>query len=73
MYNMGWFGAGGMWLFWILLIVVVVVLARWLMAQGGSSRLPAAGESPEQILKRRYARGEMSEDEYEQHLTALRR
>ncbi|MGD8331621.1 MAG: SHOCT domain-containing protein [Acidobacteriota bacterium] len=73
MYNMGWFGGGAMWLFWILLIVVVVVLARWLMPQGGSSRPPAVDESPEGILKRRYARGELNKDDYEQRLAEIRR
>jgi putative membrane protein len=62
-----------MWLFWLLIIVVVVVLARWLMAQGGSSRPPAMDESPEQILKRRYARGELNKEEYEQRLVELRK
>ncbi|MBI2492231.1 MAG: SHOCT domain-containing protein [Candidatus Rokubacteria bacterium] len=68
---MGWGGgpglAGGllMLLFWGVLIVAAVVGVRWLWDQ---SR-PAAGhgreESSLEILKRRYARGEIGREEFE--------
>jgi len=70
---MGW-GGGGlglsgggllMLLFWGVLIVGAVVGVRWLWDQ---SR-PAAGhgreESSLEILKRRYARGEIGREEFE--------
>ena len=54
----------GMWIFWIILSVVVVYLA--MMMIGGSSRqLEANAESPFKILQKRYASGEINQDEYE--------
>jgi len=70
---MGWGGGGPglvgggllMLLFWGVLIVAAVVGARWLWDQGR----PAAGrgreESSLEILKRRYARGEIEREEFE--------
>jgi len=59
----GWMGAG-MWLFWILLIVIIVVIAR-AVGGSGSSSPPGQQESPLEILKARYARGEIDEEEFE--------
>ncbi len=68
----GW-GMGGMmgwwWIFWILVIVGVL----WTLAKGAGGRATGQEDAPEVILKRRYARGEMSRDEYEQRLTDLRK
>jgi putative membrane protein len=72
MHDMGSFGMGGMWLFWIFILVIAVVLVRWLASSGGSSRQPTADESPEEILKKRYARGELTTQEYERKLDELR-
>lgn len=66
--HMGW-----MWLWWLfglaLLVLVVWAIAR---AAGGSGS-GRDGESPEAILKRRYARGELDEQEYERRLNNLRK
>jgi len=59
----GW-GMGGlsMLLFWGLVIVALVMLGKWLMRGTGSS-----GErTPLEILKERYAQGEIERDEFEQ-------
>ena len=53
----------GMWIFWILLIVVVVVVVKALAGRGPDSSTDRH-ESPLEILKARYARGEISEDEF---------
>ena len=70
---MGWDGFGGygmgfvgwifMLLFWGLIVVGVVLVVRWLWDQGR----PGTGgaDSPLEILKRRYARGEISKEEYD--------
>ena len=57
---MGWFGGGLMMLaFWALLIAAIVWLVRELRGQaGGDSRAL-------EILKERYAKGEMSKEEFE--------
>jgi putative membrane protein len=58
------------WLFGIVLLVALI----WAVARAaGSSRGGPREESPETILKRRYARGEVDREEYERRLTDLRR
>jgi putative membrane protein len=59
----GWFGGIGMLLFWVLVILGVVALAKWLFA--GGSR-PPAGPGALDILEQRYARGEIGREEFEQ-------
>ena len=73
---MGWhgemmLGGGFMWIFWILLIVGVVAVISALLDK---DRLEKRGfhPSPVDILKERYARGEINRDEYEQSLKDLR-
>lgn len=48
-------------LFWAFVIAGVIYLVRWLMGQGLASR----PESSLDILKKRYARGEISKQEFE--------
>jgi putative membrane protein len=63
----GW-GMGFGWifmiLFWALVILGIVALARWIFFTGGSAG--GAGKRPLDILKERYARGEITRDQYEQ-------
>lgn len=67
-------GLGGlaMLAFWGALIVGAVLLVRWLgTATSGPSR--GAGDSAIEILKRRYAAGEISHEEFMQMRQALER
>ncbi len=73
----GWgFGAFGMLfmlVFWVLIIAGIVFLVKWLVDQarpGGSA--PPRGESALDILKKRYARGEIDKDEFEAKKRDLR-
>ena len=50
-----------MFLFWALVIVGVVLAIRWLLTQGRESRADRALE----ILRERYARGEIGKEEFE--------
>ena len=61
----GWgFGMGfGMWLFWIVLIVILVAVVR-LISHGSGSSSGKADKSPMDILKERYARGEIDEEKF---------
>ena len=70
MYDMGNFGWGMgfgwpfMLLFWVLLIVAVVVVVKWLAGPTGTGGTP--GKTALDVLKERYARGEIDQKEFEQ-------
>lgn len=59
-----WFGFGlvHVLLNWAVLILAVVLVVKWLAAPGGWAR----GNRALDILKERYARGEIGKDEFEQ-------
>ena len=68
----GWgFGAIGMVLWWILIILGIVLLAKWLLS--GSPRRGDHGTAGRalDILKERYARGEIDKQEYEERKRTL--
>ena len=66
-YGMGWFGPIVMIIFWVAVIVGIVLLIRWLIL---STRTTMHGTSSDdsslEILKRRYARGEINKEEFEE-------
>ena len=78
-HGMGWHGGwlmGGMWLIWIALFVVLALAVGKTLASTRRSNSPTLrndGPSPEEILKQRYARGELGPDEYEATLADLRK
>lgn len=69
----GWHGwyMGWMAVFWIAMAVLIV----WLLLRAGSmgSPPPSPPDSPETILKRRFANGEISEEDYRRMLQEIRR
>jgi putative membrane protein len=66
-YGMGWFGMIFMALFWVAVIVGIIFLIRWLLVSTGAKGHGAVSEDfPLEILKRRYARGEINKEEFEQ-------
>jgi putative membrane protein len=60
----GYFGMLPMLLFWILIIAGIILFVRWSMT-GGTSGQDGAGESSLDLLKKRYARGEIGKEEFE--------
>lgn len=68
---------GSMGLMWILLVAIIAALVWFFLRASGFSspvgRGGAASESPEAILKKRYARGEIGQEEYERMLADLKR
>lgn len=63
MYQDHWFGGGFMWLFWILIIIVIIWAIKAATGQNNSQKNNP--ESAMDILKKRYARGEIDQQEFE--------
>ena len=58
-----------MFLFWAAIIVGIVVLIRWLITAGSAGHKPVTGyglENALDILKKRYAHGEISKQEFDE-------
>ncbi len=78
MWSWGEFGGWGMGLgillmilFWALVILGIVAVVRWLSWESQGRRERAEGarprdKTPLEIVRERYARGEIDRDEYEQ-------
>ena len=66
-WEMGWFGFIFMIVFWGLIIVGLVLLIRWLIQNISSKSHSGVGTGSKamDILKERYARGEIKRDEFE--------
>ncbi len=66
-YGMGWFGMIIMAAFWVAVVVGIVFLIRWLVLSTRASGHKAhAEDSALEILKKRYARGEINKEEFEE-------
>ncbi len=59
---LGWLGPLVMVLFWAAVITGIVFLVRFLIRQGGSRDRE---DSALEVLRKRYARGEISKEEFE--------
>lgn len=76
-YNMmNWSGSGAGWwfnliftiLFWILIILGVFAMVKWL-----ANNQSAGGNSALEILKERFAKGEIDKKEYEEKIKLLKK
>ena len=66
-YGMGWFGQIIMLAFWIAVIVGIVFLIRWLvLSTRASGNKTHSEDSALEILRKRYARGEIDKEEFEE-------
>jgi putative membrane protein len=64
----------GMMAVWWLFGFAVLVLLLWAAVRvTGASGIGRGEDSPEAILKRRYARGEVDREEYDRRLNDLRK
>ena len=66
-YGMGWFWTIIMVVFWIAVIVGIIFLIKWfVISTGTGDRAARSEDSPLEILKKRYARGEIDKEEFEE-------
>jgi len=61
-----WFGPVIMVAFWALVILGIVYVVKVLMGRGNEGAAPQERESALEILKKRYARGEINKEEFEE-------
>jgi putative membrane protein len=64
-WGFGWFGPIMMLVFWGLIILVLILVVRWLWTSSQKKPEQIIQESPLDILKRRYASGEIDREEFE--------
>lgn len=68
-YDGHFWGGGSMWIFWILIIVGILFVFQSMTK--GKSADSVDKETPMEILKARYARGEIDEEEFERRRKEL--
>lgn len=73
-----WYGNGhmvgmhwGWWIFWLLVLALLVTFVIRAKDGRGTPSGPAS-RSAEDVLKERFAKGEIAEDEYQERLRILR-
>lgn len=72
-YGHSFFGGMFMLLFWGALIVITILAVKWFTdRENGSTRRGKTGESAEQILRDRLAKGEIEPEEYRERMKTLR-
>ena len=74
MHGFGGMGLLGGWvglIFNLAILIGIVVLIVWAVKRFTSGNLPSGTQTPREILQLRYARGEITRDQYQQMLSDL--
>lgn len=69
--GLGLFGGLIGLVFNLLILVGIVLLVVWAVKRFTSSNSSSGGQTPKEILQSRYARGEITRDQYQQMLSDL--
>jgi putative membrane protein len=65
-------GSAVMVVFWALVIIAIVLLARYLLSSRSESDSAARSKTAENLLAERYARGDIDDEEYLRRKAILR-
>ena len=71
--DVGWWGMGIGMVAWVVLLAVIIGLVVWVMNRAQNNSNDRRGESGEEVLRRRFAGGDIDAEEYERRLAVLRR
>jgi putative membrane protein len=63
-FGMGWMLLG--FVFWIFIITCAVLLVLWIIGKSGRGKGVQGEDSAMEILNKRYARGEINREQYEE-------
>jgi putative membrane protein len=64
-YGMGFWGGFFMLFYWLFPFILVAGIARWLFLEWDRAHEPKSGHGVLDILKERYAKGEIGKEEFE--------
>lgn len=70
MYHDNYWNMFGMWFIWFSIVILCILLFSRLLNNSNKSKM-SESETPLDILKKRYANGEISTEEYEERKKAL--
>jgi putative membrane protein len=70
-WHMGWYTWWPMWPFGMVVFAALLVVAVWALVRTVRAEASKPSESAEDIVKRRYARGEIDHDTFERMLGDL--
>lgn len=66
------FGSSMMIIALALIVFFIVVLVRWFGSKSDQKDVDSTQESAEEVLRHRFARGEIDKDEYEERMRTLK-
>jgi len=69
-FGMGFGGGIFMILFWVLIFLGIIYVGKMIM--GGGSETDKPHETAREVLEKRFARGEMSREEFEEAINILK-
>lgn len=72
MYHNNDWGMHMMWIFWLPILILIIVFIVRIIGNNDAFRRLKEKESPLDILKKRYANGEISTEEFEERRNKLK-
>ena len=72
MHDFHFFGGGWMMVFWWILLIAVILIVIRVIMKSNKKQPNSRDTSPQEILKRRYAKGEITKEEYEERKNDLK-